>query len=394
MIETTVATITKLPLFVQYSVTRKPFCPAKDKRTAKRETIVLVWRPSACVVFGMKRPANQLPSTERPVPTAEEPTPVATASHVPPKTDPLLQPRRCVDHVENRVRSFETDPRRQFYIKQPKRKGARRVKFLKIISECPQTSETPKSPEQLTFRGWFGTTVSKFAPKLLHYLEFRNPICIYSCEMAKCLEGEFTDRKVRGPNPTSASRIPLSTPGQPGSIPAVVLSSGGMLSYTLIIITIIINIIITIIIIIITIIIIIIDSMKSVFSTDALLPYSHDLFESITMKRSIRAESEGTWRYLNTIILRCLHIKILIQAICIETDNKDATDIDQHSYLTAFLTRRSGGSRGPRPVTLKAPKFFVISFTPLCQVKDWLCIPTYHVPIGGVALKFGASKLK
>ncbi|KER26533.1 hypothetical protein T265_06251 [Opisthorchis viverrini] len=42
------------------------------------------------------------------------------------------------------------------------------------------------------------------------------------------LEREFTDRKVRGSNPTSASRIPLSRLGRPGSIPALVLPSGGM----------------------------------------------------------------------------------------------------------------------------------------------------------------------
>ncbi|KAG5452465.1 hypothetical protein CSKR_110233 [Clonorchis sinensis] len=44
----------------------------------------------------------------------------------------------------------------------------------------------------------------------------------------KWLERELTDRKVRGSNPTSASRLPLSRLGQPGSIPALVLPSGGM----------------------------------------------------------------------------------------------------------------------------------------------------------------------
>ncbi|KAG5452702.1 hypothetical protein CSKR_102129 [Clonorchis sinensis] len=39
----------------------------------------------------------------------------------------------------------------------------------------------------------------------------------------KWLEREFTDRKVRGSNPTSASRLPLSRLGRPGSIPALVL---------------------------------------------------------------------------------------------------------------------------------------------------------------------------
>ncbi|KAG5446350.1 hypothetical protein CSKR_104271 [Clonorchis sinensis] len=45
---------------------------------------------------------------------------------------------------------------------------------------------------------------------------------------AQRLERERTDRKVRGSNPTSASRLPLSRLGQPGSIPALVLPSGGM----------------------------------------------------------------------------------------------------------------------------------------------------------------------
>ncbi|KAG5445016.1 hypothetical protein CSKR_105028 [Clonorchis sinensis] len=44
----------------------------------------------------------------------------------------------------------------------------------------------------------------------------------------KWLEREFTDRKVRGSIPTSVSRLPLSRLGQPGSIPALVLPSGGM----------------------------------------------------------------------------------------------------------------------------------------------------------------------
>ncbi|KAG5446404.1 hypothetical protein CSKR_113270 [Clonorchis sinensis] len=47
-------------------------------------------------------------------------------------------------------------------------------------------------------------------------------------EMARWLERDFTDRKVRGPNPTSPSQLPLSRLGQPGSISALVLPSGGM----------------------------------------------------------------------------------------------------------------------------------------------------------------------
>ncbi|KER25649.1 hypothetical protein T265_06938 [Opisthorchis viverrini] len=44
----------------------------------------------------------------------------------------------------------------------------------------------------------------------------------------KWLEREFTDRKVRGSKPTSASRLPLSRLRRPDSNPALVLPSGGM----------------------------------------------------------------------------------------------------------------------------------------------------------------------
>ncbi|KAG5446884.1 hypothetical protein CSKR_102258 [Clonorchis sinensis] len=47
-------------------------------------------------------------------------------------------------------------------------------------------------------------------------------------EMAQWLKREFTDRKVRGSNSKSASRLPLSRVGQPGNIPALVLPSGRM----------------------------------------------------------------------------------------------------------------------------------------------------------------------
>ncbi|GAA51781.1 hypothetical protein CLF_106788 [Clonorchis sinensis] len=53
-------------------------------------------------------------------------------------------------------------------------------------------------------------------------------ILILGTRCLKWSEREFTDRKVRGSNPTSASRLPLSRLGQPGSIPALVLPSGGM----------------------------------------------------------------------------------------------------------------------------------------------------------------------
>ncbi|KAG5445464.1 hypothetical protein CSKR_103724 [Clonorchis sinensis] len=53
-------------------------------------------------------------------------------------------------------------------------------------------------------------------------------LCVRACEIAQRLERERTDRKVRGSNPASASRLPLSRLGQPGSIPTLVLPSGGM----------------------------------------------------------------------------------------------------------------------------------------------------------------------
>ncbi|KAG5447630.1 hypothetical protein CSKR_107835 [Clonorchis sinensis] len=45
--------------------------------------------------------------------------------------------------------------------------------------------------------------------------------------MAQWLEREFADRKLCGSKSTSASRLPLSMLGQPNSISALVLPSGG-----------------------------------------------------------------------------------------------------------------------------------------------------------------------
>ncbi|KAG5449685.1 Actin-1 [Clonorchis sinensis] len=50
----------------------------------------------------------------------------------------------------------------------------------------------------------------------------------YGARWPKWVEREFTYRRVRGSNPASASRLPLSRLGQPGSISALVLPSGGM----------------------------------------------------------------------------------------------------------------------------------------------------------------------
>ncbi|KAG5454893.1 AAA ATPase midasin [Clonorchis sinensis] len=55
------------------------------------------------------------------------------------------------------------------------------------------------------------------------------PVCFsLGARWPQSLEREFTDRTVRGSNPTSASRLPMSRLGQPGSIPGLVQPSGGM----------------------------------------------------------------------------------------------------------------------------------------------------------------------
>ncbi|GAA50978.1 pangolin, partial [Clonorchis sinensis] len=86
---------------------------------------------------------------------------------------------------------------------------------------------------------------------------------------------------------------------------------------------------------------IIIDSMTSVFNTDASLPYNHGLFESLIVKKRIKMDGEGTYCCLTTIIPRCLHLQTLIQAIWIETDNKIATDIGWQPYLPKVCQIRS-----------------------------------------------------
>ncbi|KAG5443926.1 hypothetical protein CSKR_100824 [Clonorchis sinensis] len=67
--------------------------------------------------------------------------------------------------------------------------------------------------------------------RILSSLSKKCPIVHYrgqGTRWSKWLEREFTDRKVRNSNPNSASRLPLSRLGQPGSSSALVLPSGGM----------------------------------------------------------------------------------------------------------------------------------------------------------------------
>ncbi|KER22468.1 LOW QUALITY PROTEIN: hypothetical protein T265_14848 [Opisthorchis viverrini] len=65
-------------------------------------------------------------------------------------------------------------------------------------------------------------------------------------------------------------------------------------------------------------IVIINDSMTSVFNTDASLPYSHDLFQSFIVKKRIKAFTQAIW---------------------IETDNRNATDIaiDKNALIIKHL---------------------------------------------------------
>ncbi|GAA57766.1 hypothetical protein CLF_113173, partial [Clonorchis sinensis] len=65
---------------------------------------------------------------------------------------------------------------------------------------------------------------------------------------------------------------------------------------------------------------IIMDSMTSMFSTDASLPYKHDLVESPIIKK---------------------RIKTLIQTIRIEADNANAIDLEYYPSIAASSTKRS-----------------------------------------------------
>ncbi|KAG5446549.1 hypothetical protein CSKR_101516, partial [Clonorchis sinensis] len=70
--------------------------------------------------------------------------------------------------------------------------------------------------DKVFISGYLNTGVLKIFQRSSHYLIDH-----------KWLEYRFTDQKVCGSNPTSASRLP-SRLGQPGNIPTLVLLSGGM----------------------------------------------------------------------------------------------------------------------------------------------------------------------
>ncbi|KAG5445182.1 hypothetical protein CSKR_103355 [Clonorchis sinensis] len=66
---------------------------------------------------------------------------------------------------------------------------------------------------------FFSGSPASILPEAVTFLIF-----LAGARLLKWLEREFTARKVRGSIPTSASRLPLSRLGQPGSIPALVLT--------------------------------------------------------------------------------------------------------------------------------------------------------------------------
>ncbi|GAA47845.1 hypothetical protein CLF_100872 [Clonorchis sinensis] len=84
--------------------------------------------------------------------------------------------------------------------------------------------------------------------------------------------------------------------------------------------------------------------MTSVFNTDALLSYNHDLSESLIVKKRIKVDEEGTYCCLTTIIPRCLHLQTFTQAIWIETDNKHTTDIGALGGDETSLPQKPDGS--------------------------------------------------
>ncbi|KER21265.1 hypothetical protein T265_10367 [Opisthorchis viverrini] len=76
---------------------------------------------------------------------AASPAPIATATHVPHKTDPLLQPRRHTGRTRKRVEPLQLDPRRKSYVERSKGGSIRKVSFLKATTECPESTATCSS---------------------------------------------------------------------------------------------------------------------------------------------------------------------------------------------------------------------------------------------------------
>ncbi|KER28887.1 hypothetical protein T265_04356 [Opisthorchis viverrini] len=134
----------------------------------RRWTVGVVLKRIGQVIYSVqvgsliwKRHVNQLRPTQCQIPKAEEQlldlnlllenfdlsrsAPEATASHVPLKTDPLLQPRRRTGRTRKSVEPLELAPRRKSYVERSKGGGIRKVSFLKATTECPKSTETLSS---------------------------------------------------------------------------------------------------------------------------------------------------------------------------------------------------------------------------------------------------------
>ncbi|KER23651.1 hypothetical protein T265_08506 [Opisthorchis viverrini] len=105
-------------------------------------------------------------------------------------------------------------------------------------------------------------------------------------------QNEFTDRKIRGSNPTSTSLF-LSGIGQPSRFLQVARQ---------------------------------LDIRGHDISVQNRC-YNYDLFERFIVKKRTNVDGEGAWCYLTTIILWCIHLQTLIQAVFVETNEKNATEI-------------------------------------------------------------------
>ncbi|KER21750.1 hypothetical protein T265_09989 [Opisthorchis viverrini] len=101
-----------------------------------------------------------------------------------------------------------------------------------VLPSCSMAVRHRKgvTPERLTYLPSPRKESGSKQGSILHLVRSNRYNQAHRARRPKWLEREFTDRKVRGSNPTSVSRLPLSRLGQPGSIPALVPPSVGMVA--------------------------------------------------------------------------------------------------------------------------------------------------------------------
>ncbi|KAG5447842.1 hypothetical protein CSKR_102295 [Clonorchis sinensis] len=102
----------------------------------------------------------------------------------------------------------------------------RKVRFLKVTPGRPEPTEILKLHQNLNRKAGKhpGQSVIQSTQQQPMSAQVRHRS---TTECGQRPGGEIA-QVVRGSNPASASRLPLSRLGQPGSIPALVLPSGGM----------------------------------------------------------------------------------------------------------------------------------------------------------------------